>query len=160
MENSSLIYRKATIDDLELLALTRVEFICVNHKDLTDAEKSALYETNKAYFAETLKDGTFAAFLVFDGEKLAATSGVSFFTMPPHRKNVTGKTAYISNMYTKPEYRGKGIATRLFEMLMEEAQKRGCGKAMLYATEMGRPIYEKYGFFAVDNAMDYYFNTK
>ena len=60
-------------------------------------------------------------------------------------------------MFTKPEYRGKGIATRLFEMTVAEAQKRGCGKVVLHATDMGRPIYEKFGFFVPNGAMEYYF---
>ena len=158
MDINRLVFRKATADDLELLSRTRVEFIAVNHGDLSDAEKTNLYEANKIFFGETLRDGSFVAFLAFDGEKLAATSGVNFFVTPPHRKSLSGKTAYISNMYTKPEYRRMGIATRLFDMVAEEAKARGCGKMTLYATEMGRPIYEKYGFFAPDNAMDYYFN--
>ena len=158
MDDIQLTFKKATIDDLELLARTRIEFMAANHADLTDADKIALYEANKVYFRETLSDGSFTAFLAFDGGKLVATSGVSFYKTPPQRKNLSGKTAYISNMYTKPAYRRKGIATRLFHMAAEEARARGCGKMTLYATDMGRPIYEKYGFIVPNNAMEYYFN--
>jgi predicted acetyltransferase len=38
--------------------------------------------------------------------------------------------------------------------VLTEAKERGFKKASLHATEMGRPIYEKFGFKKVDNEMD------
>ena len=157
MTIDSITYVMATVEDAELLARSRVEFFTDIYKDLTDMQKRGLYEANLAYFQEALADGTFTAYLAYDGETLAATSGVNFYTTPPNQKNITGKTAYISNMYTKPEYRARGIATRLFDMTAAEAKKRGCGKALLVATSMGRPIYAKYGFTDPVNVMEYYF---
>jgi GNAT superfamily N-acetyltransferase len=57
-------------------------------------------------------------------------------------------------MYTLPEHRGRGIATVLFERLLDEARERGYKKISLHATDMGRPIYEKFGFSGVDNEME------
>ena len=153
-----ITYRLATIDDLELLAQARVEFFADIHKDIADSQKAEIYNSNKAYFIETLGDDTFTAWFAFDGDALIATSGVNFYRTPPNPKNPTGKTAYISNMFTKSEYRGRGIATRLFALTVDEARKRGCGKVVLHATDMGRPVYEKYGFFVPDGAMEYYFD--
>ena len=50
------------------------------------------------------------------------------------------------NIFTFPEYRGQGIGTKLFEMIVEEAKIRGCKKITLNATDAGRPLYMKYGF--------------
>jgi GNAT superfamily N-acetyltransferase len=152
-------YRKAVLKDLELLSETRVEFITTRYKDMADQKKSELYANTKAYFTKTLEDGSFVAFLAFEGDRLAATSGVNFYQNPPNASNISGITAYVSNMYTKPEFRGRGIATRLLSLVTAEARERGCGKATLVATEMGRPIYQKFGFTAADNVMDYYFNN-
>ena len=154
-----ITYRIATIDDLELLTRTRVDFFADIHKDITDGEKADIYAYSKAYFEETLGNGTFAAYLAFDEEVLVATSGVNFYKTPPNPKNTSGKMAYISNMYTKPEYRDRGITTHLFDLTAAEARGRGCGKAVLHATEIGRTIYEKYGFFVPSpyGAMEYYF---
>jgi len=156
MKNNSLSYRAATADDLELLTQTRVEFFAEIYKNLTDNEKAELYDCNKAYFEEALNDGTFAAFLAFDEDQLAATSGVTFSRIPPNLRNKTGKIAYISNMYTKPQYRGQGVAAWLFDMTVQEARRRGCGRVGLHATDMGRPIYEKYGFSVSENVLEYY----
>jgi len=154
--DANFSYRQAAVGDLELLAHTRVEFFADVHNEMTDSQKAEMYACNKAYFEETLADGTFTAFLAFDGDALAGTSGVNFYKTPPNVKNPSGKTAYISNMYTKPEYRDKSIATRLFAMTVDEARRRGCYKVILHATDMGRPIYEKYGFLVPGGAMEYY----
>ena len=158
MEKLPITYRLAGVADLELLTQTRLEFLEEGGSGLNDSQKAEMYAQNRAYFDETLRDGSFAAYLAFDGEQLAATSGISFYSTPPNTKNTTGKTAYIANMFTKPEYRGRGIATRLFDMAVKEARRRGCGKVALSATDMGRPIYNKYGFFTPKGAMEYFFD--
>ena len=61
------------------------------------------------------------------------------------------------NMYTVPEHRGKEIASKLLEYLMEEARDRGCTKVTLNASKMGRPLYEKRGFTDLHNDMVFYF---
>ena len=157
-QEGALTYRKAVIGDIDLLAATRVEFYIGIHIELSDDEKEKFCEHNRAYFVESLADGSFFAYLAFDGDRLAATSGINFYSTPPTHKNPTGMMAYISNMYTKPDYRGRGIATRLLTMIIEEARRRGCGKITLSATDMGRPIYKKFGFTDADRDMNYHFS--
>ena len=156
MDDLQFTYRRVTLDDLELLTAARVEFFADSHKELTDAQKADLYADNMIFYEETLADGSFTAFLALDGDTLAGIGGVNFFRIPPKPKNKTGRSAYISNMYTRPEYRGRGIATKIFALLVDEARERGCGKVILHASDMGRPIYEKYGFNMQKNAMEYY----
>ncbi|MCM1112761.1 MAG: GNAT family N-acetyltransferase [Muribaculum sp.] len=57
------------------------------------------------------------------------------------------------NLYTKPEYRRRGIAYRTLELLVEEARERGIAQIALEATAMGRPLYEKFGFVAAEDEM-------
>jgi GNAT superfamily N-acetyltransferase len=157
MENA-ISYRAATIDDIELLARTRVTFLAAVTENMTDDQKAEQYACNKAYFEEAFANDVFAAFLAFDGEKLAGTSGVNFYKVPPNMGNKSGNVAYISNMYTDPEYRNRGIALQLFTMTVEVAKKRGCGKVGLHATHMGRPVYIKYGFTDPENVLEYSFD--
>ncbi|MDE7429809.1 MAG: GNAT family N-acetyltransferase, partial [Lachnospiraceae bacterium] len=60
----------------------------------------------------------------------------------------------IMNMYTAPEYRRQGIARRTLDLLVAEAKERGVLPVSLEATEMGRPLYEKYGFSAMRDEME------
>ena len=57
------------------------------------------------------------------------------------------------NMYTDPAYRRKGIATKTLDLLIAEAKSKGVTAISLEATEMGRPLYEKYGFEKMEDEM-------
>jgi GNAT superfamily N-acetyltransferase len=153
--HEGLLYRLATVEDMDLLLHTRVDFFDDMLSGITESEKEDVITLNRPYLEEAIKDGGFTAYLAFDGDILVATSGMVIYRLPPSPRNRTGKVGYILNMYTKPEYRGKGIATHLFDLTVEEARERGCGKVSLHATAMGRPIYEKYGFTVPPNAMEY-----
>ena len=58
------------------------------------------------------------------------------------------------NMYTKPEYRRKGIAIKMLDILVKESNNKGITAISLEATDMGRPLYEKYGFVKMNNEME------
>ena len=54
--------------------------------------------------------------------------------------------AWIGMVLTLPEHRGHGYARRLMECTMEFCARRGVAVVGLDATDMGRPLYEKFGF--------------
>ena len=60
----------------------------------------------------------------------------------PTYNNPSGTKAYIMNMYTKPEYRRKGIAYKTLDMLIKDIKSKGISAISLESTEMGRPKLE------------------
>ena len=149
-------YRKATISEIETLVKIRVHFLREANNIVSDTDEEVLHKSNREYMAVSMGDGSFVSWIAADDGKIIATSGVSFYTVPPNKSCPTGKTAYISNMYTYPPYRNKGIATRLFDLAVQEAISNGYIKIFLNATTLGRPIYEKFGFKETENEMIYY----
>lgn len=149
-------YRKAVIEEADALAKLRVAFLSESSYLESVEEKSRLYAANLMYFRQSFADHSFMAWLAVEDGVIVGTSGLSVYRLPPNKKNPGGCEGYISNMYTLPEYRGHGIASKLFDLTVEEARQMGCGKLHLVATEMGRPIYEKYGFTDASHVMVYY----
>ena len=111
----------------------------------SENERQEIEKTNKIYFETAVADNTFVAWLAVDGDKIVATSGLIFYVVPP-AFNFNGKIAYIMNMFTFPEYRKQGIGTELFNRIVNEAKIRSYKIIKLHATDMGKPLYEKYGF--------------
>ncbi len=72
----------------------------------------------------------------------------------PTYHNPNGKKAYIMNMYTKPQYRRKGIAYKTLDKLVKDTKSKGITAISLEATDMGRPLYEKYGFIKMNDEME------
>ena len=147
-------YRLAEPCDIEALARIRLDFL-VESNGVVGEEKAVIYASNLEYFKSTI-GGDFVAWLAIEEGEIIGTSGVSFYEYPPNKSAPTGKKAYISNMFTYPQHRGRGVATKLFALTVDEAKSRGCEVVMLNATAMGRPIYEKYGFTDVKGDMAYY----
>jgi len=69
-----------------------------------------------------------------------------FHRRPPSFGNPSGVDAYIMNVYTVPEWRRRGVSTMLLEATLEYIRGTDATNAVLHATEMGRPVYEKLGF--------------
>jgi GNAT superfamily N-acetyltransferase len=148
-------YRKATVNDIDDLARIRSIFIA-EATNCSETERNKVEIANKIYFENTLADGNFVAWIALDGDKIIATSGLSFYVVPPAFNNVDNKIAYIMNMFTFPDYRRKGIGTELFDKIVNEAKNNGYKTIKLNATDMGRPLYEKYGFKDSNGDMIFY----
>lgn len=146
-----MIIRKASTEDVDSLVHLRIDFLNeVNGRE----EPPEGYAVNlERYFFDSLTEGSFVAWIVEDGGRIVATSGMCIHSTAPNYSNPSGESAYILNMYTVPEWRGRGLASSLFSRLIEEARERGCGKATLHATKAGRKVYEKFGFHQTDDEM-------
>ena len=146
-------YKRASFADIDVLTKTRVMVLRVANKlddtaDMHEVEKEAY-----AYYTTALKDGSHVAYLVYDKDRVVGAGGISFYQVMPTCSNPSGKKAYIMNMFTHPDYRRKGIAHHTLDLLVKEAKRREIIAISLEATDMGRPLYEKYGFVSLENEM-------
>lgn len=149
-----LIYKKAAIDDIDILTETRIEVLRAANRLADTVDMTEMKEQSFAYYKQALSDDEHVAYLVFDGDKFVGAGGISFFRVMPTFHNPSGRKAYIMNMYTNPDYRRKGIAYKTLDLLVYEAKKRGIAAISLEATDMGRPLYEKYGFVKMNSEME------
>src|SRR6266508_2749194 len=69
---------------------------------------------------------------------LAGASGCAHF----------GATGWVGAVAVVPEARRAGLGRALTEAAVAWLRERGAGTIQLYATDMGRPIYERLGFVA------------
>ena len=148
-----LLYQRAGKEDLDLLADTRIQVLRAANRLDDDVDMSWVRRESYEYYAKSLGDRTHCAYLVFDKDRFVGAGGVSFYRVMPTYHNPTGWKAYIMNMYTHPEYRRKGIALHMLDLLVKEARQAGIGFISLEATEMGRPLYERYGFVKMNDVM-------
>ena len=123
-------------------------------KGKNDYPMSVVEEKSYAYYRRALESGEHIAYLVYDNGKFIGAGGVSFYQVMPTYHNPTGKKAYIMNMYTAPEYRRQGIAIHTLDLLVKDAKEQGVLQIALEATDMGRPLYERYGFVKMEDEME------
>lgn len=146
-----LTYRRMTESDIG-------EYIALRIHQLR--EEGATEEIDLApaltdYYVRHLADGSFVAWLAVDGERIVATSGMSFVEKPPYFSNPTGRIGLLSGMYTAPEYRRRGIGRELLSRVVEAARANGCGAVQITASDMGVLLYTAFGFEKNGNFMQY-----
>jgi ribosomal protein S18 acetylase RimI-like enzyme len=135
-------YRKANINDIDKL-------IDLRKRQLVDEGIEPNIDINSelnVFFHNKLSDGSLIQLLVEDNEDIIACGAIIYYEFPPTYTNKSGKKAYITNMFTKEDYRGQGIATKLLTKLVDEAKDSGISKIWLGASKLGRPVYKKFGF--------------
>jgi len=81
-----------------------------------------------------------------EGGQVLGCIAVSFYRLFPGAKNPTGLLADVHNFAVYEECRNRGIGRALFSHVLRMCRERGAGRVSLYATAMGRPIYESFGF--------------
>ena len=147
-------YKKATIADIDELIRTRIIVLRAANNLSDDVDMSVVEKESYEYYKRALETGEHIAYLVYDKENFIGAGGVSFYQVMPTYHNPTGKKAYIMNMYTAPEYRRQGIAINTLDLLVKDARRQGVRQIALEATDMGRPLYEKYGFVKMEDEME------
>jgi ribosomal protein S18 acetylase RimI-like enzyme len=139
--------RRATADDADAMARLRHAM----QSELMSTESGGLsaddlVKRNHDYFREKLPTGDFVAFVAESSGAIVATSGVVVYRAPPTGGNPTGVEGYVMNMYTVPTHRGRGIATRLLDQIVAHIRALGGHRVWLRASDLGRPVYHRYGF--------------
>ena len=128
--------------------------VCDGIKLSNDVDMPLVEKESYEYYKNALETGEHITYLVYDNETFIGVGGVSFYQVMLTYHNPTGKKAYIMNMYTASEYRRQGIAIHTLDLLVRNAREQGVTQIALEATEMGRPLYEKYGFIKMEEEME------
>lgn len=147
-------YKKATIEDIDELVRTRIIVLRAANKLSDETDMTVVKKESYEYYKRTLQNGEHIAYLVYDKGTFIGAGGISFYQVMPTYHNPSGKKAYIMNMYTAPEYRRQGIAIHTLDLLIKDAKEQGVSHIALEATQMGRPLYEKYGFVKMEDEME------
>ena len=144
-------YKRLTENELDTFIKMRINQL----REEGAKEDIDLYPALNDYYTRHMADGTFVAWLVFDGDKIIGTSGMSFVEKPPYFGCPSGKIGLLSSMFTAKEYRRKGIATALLKLVVDEARSYGCGTVQITASDMGVKLYTTFGFTHNNNFMQY-----
>ena len=64
----------------------------------------------------------------------------------PHPGRRGTDVVYLLSMFTEPDHRGEGHATRIVRAAMRWAKVRGIPLVVLHASELGESVYRRLGF--------------
>lgn len=138
-----IIYRNATIDDIDFLVESRLDFIDITN---TDENYELLKNNLYIYFEKGLLEKQCDIVLAEVDSSVIATGIIFYYSSVPSQFNPWGRNAYITSIFVNEKYRRQGIASNILDKLIKEALRKDYHIFYLYESEMGKPLYEKYGF--------------
>jgi GNAT superfamily N-acetyltransferase len=146
--------RLATPDDVDELVRLRLDFLEEVGNLKAGVDGGELGAAMREYLLRKMPGGEFMAWVAEAGGAVVATSGVTLFERPPNGANLAGLEAYLSNMYTLPAWRGRGVGTALVETIVAHLKRTRVRRIWLHSTEQGRPVYAKAGFVPSETDME------
>ena len=145
-----MIVRKATVEDAALLSEVR-KLQLIDEGIAPDCDIDAELDV---FFKKWLVSKDFLQLIAEENGKLLSTAAIVYYDLPPSFTNKIGVRGYVTNVYTAPEHRRKGLSKILLEKILEDAKSRGIKKIWLGASKLGRPLYEKLGFIQQESYME------
>lgn len=130
---------------IHTLVELRLTYLQYHFGELSKDEQNQLLKQLPDYFTRHLEKDFFA-YIAEDEGKAVSTAFLVINEKPANPNFITGKTGMLLNVYTDPDYRRQGIATKILKELIEIAKKENLSYIEIVATEAGIPVYRKLGF--------------
>ncbi|MGB0938948.1 MAG: GNAT family N-acetyltransferase [Colwellia sp.] len=137
--------------EIKLDDLSGKEIIALLEEHLADMQATSPPESKHALDLDGLKAPQVKFWTIWDGEKLAGCAAY---------KELDEHHAEIKSMRTASDYRGKGVASKLLNHLIQDAQLSGYQRLSLETGSMdyfkpARELYTKHGFHFCQPFSDY-----
>ncbi len=139
-----IAYRLAGVGDIAVLVQLRLDFLVEYGQNARKV--SSLRPAIRKYFSTMLRAGAFVAAVAEVDGVIVGLSGMVYDRHPPQLKHPNGIYPYIMNVYVRPEFRRRGIATKLLKMLIREAKNAKANIVTLHFWPGKSELYAKVGF--------------
>ena len=143
-----MTFEKASQADIGALAALRLAYLEEDFGGIPESKKAGIADRLPAYFARHLNRDLFV-FVCRDAGEAVGCCFLLVTEKPASPAFPPGRTGTALNVYTKPAYRRQGIAARLMEMLLREAEALALDYVELKATDAGHRLYRSLGFMDV-----------
>jgi len=137
--------REGTVADIPVIAHQRRR-MCEDMNYSDDEALSTMVTATAEYLTKAIPEGSFRSWLACDDGRVVAGGAVVISPWPAHAYERECRRATILNVYTEPEYRRRGIARQIMEIIIAWCKREGFARVSLHASEHGRSLYESMGF--------------
>ena len=149
--------RIATPEDIPILVNHhRKMFEEIREKTGNPADPAALAALEKEYSGKLSREipcGACIAWVVQIGDSIVSSGAISIVSYVPVPHDLSSRIAFLHSIYTGPEYRHRHYARRITQAAADYCRHAGIKRLYLFASDAGRPVYEKAGFVPVPNMM-------
>ena len=145
-----MLIREITSEDIETIARMRVLML---DEVTEDPLPWQLEGSVRRFVWKHMQDNTCLGVVCEIDGKVIADAIIYLFETMPDEVNIRGLTAMLYNVYTLPEYRGRGIMAQMLPEVIRLAKEAGAVELKMTAEKKAIPLYERMGFHVNADAM-------
>lgn len=137
-------YKKGNIEDLQELIQVRIDYLMEDYGNIPDEKIKEIKKSLADYYFRHLNHDLYA--YIAKTDTIISCCLLLIIEKPANPSFIHGKIGQVMNVYTRPEYRKRGIAGKLVKQILQEAEDMGLDQVELKATEAGYSLYKALGF--------------
>jgi GNAT superfamily N-acetyltransferase len=137
--------RKALPQDIDQLVRMRWNFTNEDYPEVK-ADYDAFYTECRAFLEEALQGNRWSIWLAEVDGVIISHIFVQFIQKVPRPGRVTHPFAYMTNVYTLPEYRGQGIGSRIMQTIEQWGRDMLLEFIIVWPADDSVHFYEKNGY--------------
>ncbi len=151
-----IIYRRALPSDAEFLAELRWDFRYNSRAGQTVVSRVEFQAIFSAFIAQALERSEWLVWVAEQTGEIIAHVYLHVFQKLPNPYALESYLGYISNVYTKPEFRSRGVGATLMAQVTDWAKQQGRMDVLfLWRSEESQVFYERQGFKTNPHMMEY-----
>jgi ribosomal protein S18 acetylase RimI-like enzyme len=135
--------RLATSDDIQELVELRRR---LTFEDESGEERAGYEDECRLFLEEAMSAGRWRIWLACVGPKIVSHLFVALIEKVPRPTREHRKIAYLTNAYTVPEYRNRGIGGRLLATAQKDAADRSVELMIVWPSDESVGFYRNFGF--------------
>lgn len=139
-----MIYRTAIEKDFLQLAKMRWDFRQESGEEIAVVEKAEFVENCLEFLHK--ESVNYVYWIAENDGGIVSHIFVNRIKLVPRPCRIEDSFAYLTNTYTKPEFRGKGIGGELLKNVIEWAKGEDFELLLVYPSEESVNFYERLGF--------------
>jgi GNAT superfamily N-acetyltransferase len=139
--------RAATEADVEVIARHRRAMFADALGPFDEGDLAAMDASFIPFLQRGLEDGSYSGWLACSvKDRAVASGGLILHEWLAYPWDPDPRRAYIANVYTEPQARGRGIARRIVTTILDWCRNQGLRVVYLHSSPQARPLYESIGF--------------
>jgi GNAT superfamily N-acetyltransferase len=148
-------YRVATEADVDVLAQMRWDFRMEETDGQAANDKPTFLTACTDFLRQGLLNGDWTYWVAAVDGQIVSHIFVQRITKVPKPNRLKDADGYVTNVYTRPVYRGQGIGSELLRYVTAWAKEQDLGTLFVWPSERSVSYYERAGFVGYSTLMEY-----
>jgi GNAT superfamily N-acetyltransferase len=150
-----IIYCMATEADLDELALMRWDFRLEEAPGATVHDQASFLDACTAFLRQGLNEQRWTYWVAQEDSRIISHIYIQRVPKVPKPNRLDDALGYVTNVYTRPAFRGQGIGTKLMTHVLDWARAHDLESLIVWPSEASVEFYERAGFRGSPDMLEY-----